>query len=175
MSTLAIAELKEQVDTDYTDVALQTIIDAVERDITVYAGPLATLTHEFDTQLLHVLRLPVQTSAITSVTEYTGAMSEPTQTALSADDYELSDNGFDLRRLSDGTNPRSTWSWHVVVVLTPVDDTDRRKQVAIELARMEIIHTGYLTEKTGDWSATTRDLMKERARILRRLSSPKIA
>lgn len=169
MSTLSIAELEAQVDTDLSDTALQQIIDAAESDIDSYAGPSSAYTVEYDPELLTVLRLPVDASAIVSVTEYTGAASEPTKTVLAADDYELSDDGWDLRRLSDGTNSRDTWSWHVAVVLTPVADVSRRKQVAIELARLAIIHTGYSQEKVGDWSATAADLRTERSRILSRL------
>ena len=169
MSTLSITELKAQVETDLSDTALQQIIDAAESDIDGYAGPSSAYTVEYDPELLPVLRLPVETSAIVSATEYTGAASEPTKTALAADDYELSDDGWDLRRLSDGTNSRDTWGWHVVVVLTPTAEMARRKQAAVGLARLEIIHTGYSAEKSGDWSATTADLRMERSRILSRL------
>jgi len=175
MSTLSITELEAQVETDLSDTALQQIIDAAESDIDGYAGPSSAYTVEYDPELLTVLRLPVGASAIVSVTEYTGGVSEPTKTVLAADDYELSDDGWDLRRLSDGTNPRGTWSWHVAVVLTPIADVSRRKQVAIELARLAIIHTGYSAEKSGDWSATTADLRMERSRILSRLNGALIA
>lgn len=118
-----------------------------------------------------MIRLPVEGATITTVVEYTAGASDPTKTTLSADDYELSDDGWFLRRLSDGTNTRSVWGWHAVVTFEPADDTERRKQTAIQLARMEIIHTGYSSERAGDWNASSRDLAKERARILRRLDS----
>ncbi len=169
MSTLTTTELELQVDTDLTDSALQQIIDAVERDITQYIGPESSLVIEYDPEFLVLLRLPVQASSIDSVVEYTDAASEPTKTTLSSDDYELSADGLDLRRLSDGTNVRSLWGWHVVVTLLPMADVARRKQVAIQLARLEITHTGYAQEKIGDWSATTRELRRERSQILSRL------
>jgi hypothetical protein len=170
MSTLSVAELQAQVETDLSDTTLQLIIDAVERDIEEYVGPTSGQVAEFDnTILLNEIRLPVQASAITTIVEYTDAESEPTETSLETDDFDLSDDGWFLRRLSSGTNARDTWGWHVVVTFTPADDTNRRKQVAVQLARMEITHTGYDTERSGDWSAKTRDLAKERSRILRRL------
>jgi len=169
MNSLSVAELKAQVETDLTATALQLIIDAAERDIESYVGPSTAYTVEYDSELLTVLRLPVSASAIVSATEYTGAVSDPTKTELEIDDYELSDDGWSLRRLSDGTNPRGMWSWHVCVVITPDADVDRRKQVAIQLARLEITHTGYSQERTGDWSAASVDQGKERSRILNRL------
>jgi len=171
MSVLTVVELQAQVDTDLASDTLQDIIDSAERDITEYIGPATAYTVEYDPELLTVLRLPIGTTAIVSVVEFTGGESDPTKTTLSSDDYELSSDGWDLRRLSDGTNERVTWGWHVAIVLTPVADVARRKSVAVQLSRLEIIHTGYKTEKAGDWSATAQDLDKERRAILRRLGS----
>jgi len=167
MSTLSVAELQAQVETDLSDATLQKIIDAAERDIQEAIGPSAAYVHEYDAvEYRVVLRLPAEASSITSVVEYTDAETEPTKTTLEADDYELSDDGWWLRRRSDGTNARETWGWHVVVTFEPEDDTDRRKQAAIQLARLRIVHTGYSRESIGDWMATTSDIRRERARIL---------
>ena len=171
MSTLTVVELQAQVDTDLECDTLQDIIDSAERDIDEYIGPATAYTVEFDPELLTIIRLPIGTTAIVSVVEFTDAHSDPTKTTLSTDDYELSSDGWDLRRLSDGTNQRSIWGWHVVIVLTPVADVARRKSVAIQLSRIDITHTGYKSEKAGDWSGTVQDLDAERRRILRRLSS----
>ena len=169
MSLLTPTELEDQVETDLPNTALQQLIDAAERDIEGYVGPTAAYVVEYSPNLDTILRLPVKASAVVSVTEYLGAESEPEKTALETDDYELSDNGMDLRRLSDGTNPGAMWGWNVVVTITPTDDTARRKQCAVELCRLAIVHSGYEEEKTGDWSATMRGLRKERSEILSRL------
>ena len=175
VSTLSIAELQAQVETDYSDATLQQIIDAVEQDIVEFIGAIAAQIAEFDgIELLTEIRLPVEAASITTVVEYTEAAADPTKTTLEADDYELSDDGWFLRRLSSGTNARSVWGWHAVITFEPADDTARRKQAAIQLSRMEITHTGYSSERAGDWNATTRDLAKERARILQRLDSAMI-
>tara|TARA_Y100000310_G_scaffold47500_3_gene44077 strand:- start:2098 stop:2628 length:531 start_codon:yes stop_codon:yes gene_type:complete len=175
VSTLLVAELQAQVETDYADATLQQIIDAVERDIVEHVGAITAQVAEYDSvNRLAVIRLPVQAASITTVVEYTDGASEPTKTTLSADDYELSDDSWFLRRLSDGTNTRSVWGWHVVVTFEPADDEDRRKQAAIQLARLEITHTGYSSERAGDWNASSRDLAKERSKILRRLDSSMI-
>lgn len=170
MSTLTTTELELQVSTDLSDAALQQIIDSVESDIDSYIGPVSAYTVEFDPELLVLLRFPVPAFAVVSVIEFTDSRTEPTKTTLSSDDYELSADGWDIRRLSDGTNTRATWGWHVVVVITPRADIQRRKQAAVKLSRLEIIHTGYLTERAGDWSGTVVDMGKERARILRQLN-----
>lgn len=169
MSTLTTTELELQIDTDLTDAALQQIIDAVERDITEYIGPPSSFVMEYEPEFLVLLRLPVETASIDSVVEYTDGASSPTKTTLASDDYELSPDGMDLRRLSDGTNSRARWSWHVVVTLLPVSDVARRKQVAIQLARLEITHSGYAQETLPDWSATSKELRREKSQILSRL------
>ena len=175
MSTLSTAELEAQIETDLSDTALQQIIDACERDIDDYVGPATGHIVEFEPVMQTVLMLPVPAASITSIVEYTDAQSDPTKTTLSADDYELSDDGREIRRLSDGTNERSTWGFHVVVTYAHAADTDRRKQVAIELARLEITHSGYSRETVGDWSASTVDLDAERKKILRRLNQSHVA
>ena len=168
MSTLSVAELQAQVETDLSNTTLQLIIDAVERGILEYVGSGSSIVHEYDGNIQYqdTVRLPVQGSSITSIEEWTDAGSDPTKTTLAADDYELSDDGYWVRRLSDGTNSRTTWGWHLVVTFAPADDTERRKQAAVELARLQIIHTGYDAERSGDWSATTSDQRQERTRIL---------
>lgn len=170
MSTLSVAELQSQVETDLSNTTLQLIIDAVEREIDEQIGPTTGYLVEYkDVDLLHEIRLPAQASSITTVVEYTDAVHDPTKTTLAADDYDLSDDGWFLVRRSDGTNARSTWGWQVVVTLEPVADTERRKQAAVQLARLEITHTGYSDEWVGDWRVRSPELQKERARILERL------
>ncbi len=171
MSNLTTAELKAQVDTDLSDNTLGQIIESVERDIEEFVGPLADVITEYDPSRMSLLSLIVRASAIVTVVEFSDLPSDPTKTTLAADDYELSADGWSLRRLSDGTNERETWGWHVVVTFTPESDVARRKQIAVQLSRLEITHTGYSQERVGDWSASTLDLNKERAKILRRLDS----
>lgn len=175
MSLLSVAELQAQVETDFQTATLQQIIDAAEFEIDDYFGPITAYTYEFDSEFDEVLRLPVQGSSITSIEEYEGSESDPAKTMLASDDYELSSDGWDIRRLSDGTNPRSTWSWHVVVIFVPVSNVDIRKQVAIKLARCEIEHSAYGQESIGDWKAQQKNYQKEKVQILRQLNGGLIA
>lgn len=172
MSTLSPAELRAQVETDYSETTLQLIIDAAERLIEDYVGAAASVI--FETEPVNaavLLRLPVKGSTLTTVMEYTGVETDPTETVLAADDYDFSDDGRELRRLSSGTNPSGMWGWRVAIVFVPEPDVARRKQAAIKLARLEIAHSGYAQERSGDWSATTRELRKEQSAILRALGS----
>ncbi len=154
MSLLSVSELQAQVETDLDATTLQQIIDAVERTIEDYTGPVAGYLAEYDVNLsATTLRLPVQATTIISIEEYTGSETEPTITILETDDYDLSDDNWNLRRLSDGTNPRSTWSWHIVVTFDPREDTERRKQIAIHLSRLEIEKSAYESESIGDWNS----------------------
>ncbi len=170
MSDLSQAELEAQIDTDLSDGALTDILAAVNRQIVDYAGPTTNQIATYDdTELGNVIRLPLEASSIDSVVEFTGSRSEPTKTTLAADDYELSTDGWEVRRLSDGTNARGTWGWRLVVQFDPNHDADQRRQVAIKLARIEITHTGYSDEGVGDWRATQRELRRERNAILSEL------
>lgn len=169
MSTLSIAELQAQVETALDNTTLQQIIDAVELEIQSYAGPAAGKIWEVEPGIVTTLQLPTSAASITSVTEFTDARSEPTETALSSDDYELSSNGWDLRRLSDGTNPRDVWGWRVAITYTPTTQTALRKQVAIQLARLDIAHSAYASENMADASASSKDIRREKANILRRM------
>ena len=174
MSILSTAELELQVDTDLTDVALQQIIDAVESDIDDFIGAIDNRTFELDgLEYLTVIRLPSKASSIDSIIEFTGAQHEPTKTTLASNDYELSTDGWQLRRRSDGTNARAQWGWHLVIQYDQADDIDRRKQVAIQLARLEIINTGYTKESVGDWSSEMSGTLQYK-RILSRLDNTAI-
>ena len=169
-SLLTTAELQAQVETDLGSTALQLIIDAVERDIKEWAGDPTSEVQEFEgLDYVGILRLPAQAASLTSVVEYTGAEDQPTKTTLAVSDYELSADGWEVRRLSSGTNASDVWGFRVVVTYVPATDTARRKQVAIQLARLEITHTGYASERVGDWSAQSRELRREKMAILSRL------
>lgn len=167
MSTLSLAELRAQVETGLGDTPLQLIIDSVESEIDEFLGPEASNVTEYDTVPGEVvLKLPVEASAIVSISEWTDAHYDPTKTTLSSDDYELSSDGWWIRRLSDGTNARDSWGWHLVVTVTPTSITERRKQAAVRLARLEITDTGFSEETIGDWRSKSKDYGRARAQIL---------
>lgn len=170
MSTLSVTELRAQVETDLSSTPLQDVVDAVERDISEYIGPATNHVLEFqDVELLNVLDLPKAGALVDSIVESTGSRSNPVETTLSANDHDLSEDAWTIRRLSDGTNPRVTWGWRVVIQIDEVADVSRRKQAAVQLARLLLNHTGFKSERAGDWSGVIDDIRSERARILRSL------
>ena len=172
MSLLTLAKMRAQVETDYDDTTLQSVIDSVEIMIDKYIGPsTGYVSEQDDTDMLTVIYLPVDAASITSIVEYTGTESEPTKTTLAADDYELSVGGDQVRRLSDGTNPRTKWGWSAVITFDPVGISAQRKQAAIKLGRLEIEHGAYETERIGDWGSTEKDIKAERNKILQELDN----
>jgi len=176
VSLLSVAELQAQVETDLANATLQIIIDAAEREITEQIGPTTGYVKDYDAvQYVTEIRFPVEADTVTTAVEYTDGQSDPTKTTLAADDYEISEDGWWLRRLSDGTNQRSSWGWHVVITFEPVADTDRRKQAAVQLSRLQIVHTGYSRERAGDWAATNLDYRREKGRILSDLDLVKVS
>lgn len=171
MALLTVSELREHVRTDLSDTALQRLADAAERIITDRAGPLASQTEHFDARdpydhgdTLFLARTP---GSITSVSERDGLDADPE--ALAGDDYEIRGKRRLVRR-GDGTNPRVRWADHVTVIYVPVDDTDLRSSVQIELVRLMVEHRGLSSESVGDWSGAYGDYQQERERILSALS-----
>jgi hypothetical protein len=120
------------------------------------------------------LVLSRRAGSVTSVTETSG-----TTTTTLADDWRLR-SAYVLERLNTGTNPRWTWSRLATVTYVPVDDTDTRIVVQLELVKIAIARNPGLAAQTiGAWteqyvnnSAWNPDL--ERASILARLLDPSI-
>jgi len=171
MSLLSVAELQSEVETDLSDETLARLIEAVERDITEYVGPPSAYKVEFAPGGAAVIELPVQAQQFGAITEYEGSEDAPIKTGLASDDYELSSDGWEVIRLSTGTNPRSAWASRTAMIIVPELDVARRKSVAVQLARLEIEHSPYGSERIGDWSAVSKELRKERVQIMRRLDN----
>lgn len=171
MALLTVAQLREHVRTDLTDAALQRLADAAERIISDRAGPLASQTEHFDAADLYdhgdTIFLSRTPGSITSVSERDGLDDDVEN--LSADDYEIRGKRRLIRR-GDGTNPRARWADHVTVVYVPVDDTDLRSEVQIELVRLMAENRGLSSETVGDWSGGYGDYQQQRERILSALS-----
>lgn len=90
-----------------------------------------------------LLRLSRRPSLVLSVLEDT--------TELETDDYAL--RGTILRRLADGTNPRSCWWSPVTVTYTPVSDVNSRKRAQAELLQLYLASRPGVTSQTiGPWT-----------------------
>jgi hypothetical protein len=172
MALLTTAEIREHVETDLTDSALQRVLDAEEQQIIYYCGEHQSQNDRFvnshDKRVLYPNR---RVDSITKVTEYIypepNFVGTPTETELSANDYELVDNGRRIDRLPQGDNGRTYWGDIVVVEYTPYDDQKRRKVALIDLVKLSLLNTGALSEDLPDYSfKRPEDIQTERERIL---------
>lgn len=171
MAILTVDELRKHVNSDLVDDALQRLLDAAEEAIVDRAGAPGARTEIVGggSRFISVAR-PI--SAVTSVTE---AWLE-TSTTLSADDYLIRSGDLLIERLNTGTNPRRTWYGDVTVVYTPVDDTETREAVQIDLVKLALAYSPLLTgQQIGSWSEqyaanSAWNNLEERESILSRLS-----
>lgn len=157
---MTLAQLREHVETDLTDEALQRILSAAEADVLRAAGPESGAVDEFEAELpgrFVCLRQPAD--SITSVTEYRGTAS----LVLTSSDYELRADGRRLYRVG------AYWAPRVVVAYAPVIDMEGRELAAVDLVRLALQDTGTASERVGDYSSQAADYRKEHARILARV------
>lgn len=178
---LTAAQLREHVETDLPDTALDRIILAEEGEIVRRYGPHATAaeTLQGGDEFLVLARAA---ASITAVTETIGL----TDTVLAADDYRLWPGGR-LQRRADGTtgsfqpnvmggvidtlNVTPRWGDRVAVTYVPVDETAQRTLVLVQLCKLAIQYSGLKSESVGggDHSETTADYPVEREKLLRSL------
>ncbi len=148
MTLLTVAELREHINSERPDAALQALLDAAEASIVDVVGSPAAVTEYINAMApgdgyapwgltlgLKRISLSRQIGAITSITEYLGPYGDP-GTVLDVTDYRAS--GFVVTRLPAGTNPRGSWGQRVVVVYTPADETAGRIRVQIGLVRLDL-------------------------------------
>lgn len=169
---LTTAEIREHIETDLTDTALQRVIDSEEQQIIYYAGEHTSQTDRFVNRHERKVVYPNRrVDSISKITETVYPLPDfggtATETELSANDYELVANGNRIDRLPTGDNPRTYWGDIVVVEYTPYDDQKRRKVALIDLVKLSLLNRGALKESLPDYSYTRpEDLQLERERIL---------
>ena len=172
MALLTAAILREHLQTDIIDASVTRLIADAESEIDEQHGQLITQTDEFHGEVTaNALFLTRIATVITTVTEEIKSGGTYTATVLAADDYELKFRGRQLRRLVDGTNPRSRWGDTVTVIYTPQDDTNRRMRVAIDLVKLAVAFNGLDSEKIGDYAVQQTKYDLRRQEILNRLTS----
>ena len=170
MSLLTPTQMRVHIENDLDDTELQRIIDSVEEEMVDKYGPHTTQTDELDeSRLSNVLFLSRRASAIVTVTEEYRAGGDVDSTVLSADDYDLTEEGERLRRLSSGTNPASTWGDTVIVTYTPRDETSKREGVLIAMVKLDVQFQGLEAEKGGDFQSQQENYEKNRNNALGRL------
>lgn len=177
MPTLTAAELRARHETGLSDDDLDEVIAAELSVIEALYGPDATMTESYEFRRasgihgvyqrdqIRRLVLGRPADSITTVTEVVGT----TTTVLAADDYRLI-QGYQLERLSDGTNGRLYWGDRVTIEYVPENDVALRKQVLIRLCQLNLAENGYLIEKTPEFTLQhIENYAAARASALRRL------
>ncbi len=167
---ITVAELRENVETDLPESAIQRLIDDADQLVVAAYGANggATQTDDLAVDPSNTLIFPSRPiDAVTTVTEYT---SETLSTTLDLTDYRVGHDGQSLLRLTGGSNPAASWPYRVVVVyVVATTDSPRRRGVVIDLVRLATGHTGLRSQRAGDYSEQSVDYETERSKILGRL------
>lgn len=163
---LDVDEARTLITTTLGDEALTLLLGAAEEAIDEAVGPLS-YDDTADAEERHrphgdLLMLSRRATLILSV--------EEDGTTLAADDYALRPGGLSLRRLADGTNPRSVWWPPVTVTYAPISDLDRRKRAQAQLTQLYLSYRpGVSSQTIGPWSEAygqMRDLLSQQGDIL---------
>ena len=164
---LTVPQLIEHLETDVAGSVLSRLLDAASEEIVEACGP-----HEVDGDLtiltvggFTTLTLARAALSITSITEVVN----DTTTVLATDDYRIWFNGHTLQRLTDGTNPRSTWADRVTLVYAPIADNARRRLALVDLVKIELTRSAFQSESVGDYRVTYLDRDAEKDRIIQKL------
>jgi len=161
-SLVSPADVRVLVKTSLTDANLQTIIDRVEPEITTRIGApqddpgtvQVTKTLEGEGTLLFT---PTEITSVISVVE--------DDVTLAATDYRIWPGG-QLERLPVDT----VWGDRCVVIYCPADNRSLRKQVIIELVRLDLERTAMRHESIGgEYAFDAPDWEAERRRLFKRL------
>ncbi len=149
---LTTAEIREHVETDLGDDALERVVAAADAEIIRRLGPVANAVEVLRGGRLF-LHLPRRASAIVSAVErYAAYGLAAADYALVADDYKLHADGYRVERLADGTNPSSAWNGLVTITFTPLNtgDTTERKLLLANLVKLELEYSGLASDAIGD-------------------------
>ncbi|MGH7393632.1 MAG: hypothetical protein ACREM3_29885 [Candidatus Rokuibacteriota bacterium] len=153
--------LKEHVETDLADGALQRLIDAAAADVEAIAGTLGEVTYLLNgltgRQRLHLARPAI------SVIEVTEGRWVDELTLVDPAEYALVQAGYVVERLRTG------WERWVQVRYAPVQDVARRDGVMIDLIKLALQYEGLSSQSAGDYTASHVDYMAERQKLLRRM------
>lgn len=163
---LTVAQLREHVQTDLSDAALQRILDAEEGEIVRRYGSHteASETLQGGDRLLFLNR---PAASIGEVVETVGVG----DTVLDAADYRLWDDGRYLERLTTGANPSLYWAERVTVTYVPADQSAQRRLVLVQLVKLALAYAGLRSESVGgDYSMSTLDYVAEREKLLQSLA-----
>ncbi len=172
MTLVSVEQVRQRVQTDLTDVAIQDLIDNEEEEVIRRAGVhgdgVVSVTEAISPTSSNLfLKRPFV--SITSITEYQAL--DGTGTALDTTDYYAWPGQGRIERLPRGT----IWGQLVSVVYVPIDDSAKRRRVIIELVRLAIEQPAMQAESVAaEYSYTAGDFEAKRRDLYRRLSFQEI-
>lgn len=166
---LTTTEVREHVQTDIADTALQRIIDAEHEDMVYHYGELGSQTERFDSGGREKVIYPNRrVASIQSVKEIDKSSGD--EVTLSANDYVVIPSGMRIDRLPTGDHASTYWRGTVEVEYTPYDDAKRREGVLIDLVKLALQWGGTDSERLPDYSSTrSREYQTQRMLLMRRL------
>lgn len=170
---LTLAEMREHVETDIVDGALQRVMNSEEAEIDSRFGAIATqpdVLGGLGTDLFPSRPIQTVTGTITEILFDT--FGNESSTDLNADDFKILNNGRTLKRLTTGTNPRQVWGHRIELTYVPLDETERRIGVLVDLVKLSLSNNGKKNEWSGDYRTEQKEnYQRERERILSRLTN----
>lgn len=168
MPLITPAVLREHLETDLVDDALERVIDSEEAEIVSRYGAHVTQVDALRGRGPHVY-LTRPAASITTVTEQ--AQTSTTVTTLASDDYRKwpTSNTRYLERVTNGTNPSALWEDIVTVTYVPQDETAERTRVLIDLCKLAIAYQGYDSQRMGDYQESVKNYPEMREALLAQL------
>ena len=175
MSLVIPAEVTALVKTSLTAAQLQPVIDRIEAEIIrLYGAHYVNSTTTVSETLrggMKNLYLRRRGGSLSSVSE-TRLPTSTGEALTEADgDFVLWAGEGRLERL----DPGAIWGYSVTVSYVPADDNHQRREVIIDLVRLEIERSAMKSESiAGEYSYTAPEWEAARGEILRRLGFPQI-
>lgn len=153
MAYITVPELRSHlIGSPLSDSALQDIIDEISETIDSRFGPVGVdVLEQFrpgrgDGPLI-LRRRP---ATITTITEWLDSVGSSTRT-LDPADFLV--RGYLVQRRQSGPNPATGWAWYGADVLyRPEDDSRRRMMAIVDVAKIEVGHSAFQSERIGDYS-----------------------
>lgn len=173
-SLLSTDEIREHVETDLSDEALQLRIDEAEADIVrLFGANTGAVSERFTPgpgELYLFTSRPIDTGETITIVETWDGPAGETDVTLAASDYEV-EGSTQIRRKQGGMWSSGSWAVMVSVMYTPIGTNARRKGVLVDLVKLAVAYQGVQSSTLGDVAVGHVDYARERNGILRRLVS----
>ena len=167
---ITISELEDHVETDLPEAALQRLIDAADRDIIDRYGPHTDqpLTVDIVPKGRQIFLPYPPAVSITSIKEYS-----PGYGKLPRDADDVSSDNWQLVSPTKIIRVGFAFQERAIVTYVPVDDTDQREHMLIDVVNLAIVYEAEKISGVGEggFGVSTEhfDYRKEREAILSRL------